>query len=188
MVSAGATTFAYRSFATGSPVVFLNHFRATMDHWDPDFLNAVAQTRRVIVFDNAGVSLSAGQTPDTFAGMADDAARFVRALGIERADFVGWSTGGMAGQALLVRHPDVVRTAVLLATMPPGGTPEHFPPLSACGLPAQARSLGRSGRRVPGGAPARGQRQRAALLANRLRQCEAAASPRIPGLRGERGV
>lgn len=129
-VSAGATTFAYRSFGTGSPVVFLNRFRATMDHWDPDFLNAVAQKHRVIVFDNAGVSLSTGEAPETFAGMADDAARFVRALGIERADFVGWSIGGMVGQALLVRHPDVVRSAVLLATMPPGGTPEQFPPLS----------------------------------------------------------
>lgn len=130
-ISAGATTFAYRSFGTGSPVVFLNRFRATMDHWDPDFLNAVAQKHRVIVFDNAGVGLSTGETPDTFAGMADDAARFVRALGIVRAaDFVGWSIGGMVGQALLVRHPEVVRTAVLLATMPPGGTPEQFSPLS----------------------------------------------------------
>jgi pimeloyl-ACP methyl ester carboxylesterase len=129
-ISAGATTFAYRSFGTGSPIVFLNRFRATMDHWDPDFLNAVAQKHRVTVFDNAGVSLSTGETPDTFAGMADDAARFVRALGIDRADFVGWSIGGMVGQALLVRHPDIVRTAVLLATMPPGGTPERFSPLS----------------------------------------------------------
>lgn len=129
-VSVGATTFAYRSFGTGSPVVFLNRFRATMDHWDPDFLNAVGQKHRVIVFDNAGVSLSTGETPDSFAGMADDTARFVRALGIDRADFVGWSIGGMVGQALLVRHPDLVRTAVLLATMPPGGTPEQFLPLS----------------------------------------------------------
>jgi|SRR6266545_257756 len=129
-VSAGATTFAYRSFGTGAPVVFLNRFRATMDHWDPDFLNAVARKHRVIVFDNAGVSLSTGETPETFVGMADDATRFVRALGVDRADFVGWSIGGMVGQALLVRHPEIVRAAALLATMPPGGTAERFPPLS----------------------------------------------------------
>jgi len=129
-ISAGATTFAYRSFGTGSPVVFLNRFRAAMDHWDPDFLNAVARRHRVIIFDNAGVSASTGETPETFADMADDTAGFMRALGVDHADFVGWSIGGMVGQALLVRHPEIVRTAALLATMPPGGTPEQFPPLS----------------------------------------------------------
>ncbi len=124
------TRFAYRSFGAGSPVVFLHRFRATMDHWDPAFINAIATKHRVILFDNAGVGLATGETPDTFAGMADDAVRFLRALGIERADFVGWSIGGMVAQALLVRHPQPVRRAVLLATIPPGGTVEQFPSLS----------------------------------------------------------
>lgn len=129
-VAVGTTTFAYRSFGTGSAVVFLHRFRATMDHWDPALLNAIAAKHRVVVFDNAGVGLSTGEAPDTFPAMADDVARFVRGLGIERADFVGWSIGGMVAQALLVRHPQLVRRAVLLATMPPGGTVEQFPPLS----------------------------------------------------------
>ena len=129
-VTVGTTTFTYRSFGAGSPVIFLHRFRATMDHWDPALLNAIAAKHRVIVFDNAGVGRSTGEAPDTFTGIADDAARFARALGIERADFVGWSIGGMVAQALLVRHPQLVRRAVLLATMPPGGTVEQFPPLS----------------------------------------------------------
>ena len=124
------TRFAYRSFGTGSPVVFLQRFRATMDHWDPAFINGIAAKHRVIVFDNAGVGLSTGEAPEIFGGMADDTARFLRALRIERADFVGWSIGGMVAQALLVRHPQLVRRAVLLATIPPGGTAEQFPPLS----------------------------------------------------------
>ena len=61
-VTTGETTFAYRSFGAGSPVIFLNRFRATMDHWDPALVNAVAVKHRVIVFDNAGVSLSTGDT------------------------------------------------------------------------------------------------------------------------------
>ena len=130
VVTIGETTFAYRSFGAGVPVIFLNRFRATMDHWDPALLNLVATQHRVIVFDNAGVGRSTGNTPDTFAAMADDAARFTRALGIDRADFVGWSIGGMVAQALLVRHPQLVRRAVLLATIPPGGTVEQFAPMS----------------------------------------------------------
>src|SRR5262249_42710280 len=106
-----------------------NRFRATMDHWDPAFVNGLAKQHRVILFDNAGVSLSTGETPATFAGMAADAARFVRALGIERADFIGWSIGGMGAPALVVHPPDVVGRGVLLATIPPGGTAEQFPPI-----------------------------------------------------------
>ena len=42
-VTVGETKFAYRSFGQGAPVIFLNRFRATMDHWDPAFVNAVAR-------------------------------------------------------------------------------------------------------------------------------------------------
>jgi pimeloyl-ACP methyl ester carboxylesterase len=35
----------------------------------------------------------------------------------------------MVAQALLVRHPQLVRRAALLATIPPGGTVEQFPPM-----------------------------------------------------------
>jgi len=129
-VTVGETKFAYRSFGDGAPIIFLNRFRATMDHWDPAFVNAVAMKRRVILFDNAGVGLSTGEAADTFPKMADDVARFAQGLGIDRADVVGWSIGGMVAQALLVRHPQLVRRAVLLATIPPGGTAEQFPPIS----------------------------------------------------------
>src|ERR1700685_4512460 len=50
--------FAYRSGGSGSPFLFLQRFRGTMDDWDPAFVDAVAASHRVILFDNAGVSSS----------------------------------------------------------------------------------------------------------------------------------
>ena len=57
-VNAGEVLFAYRRFGNpaGTPLVFLQHFRGSMDNWDPALLNCFAKDRLVITFDNAGVA------------------------------------------------------------------------------------------------------------------------------------
>jgi pimeloyl-ACP methyl ester carboxylesterase len=63
--------FAYRRFGNPSatPLVFLQHFRGSMDNWDPALLNGFAKDRTVITFDNAGVGFSSGEVPDNVAAM-----------------------------------------------------------------------------------------------------------------------
>jgi pimeloyl-ACP methyl ester carboxylesterase len=39
-----------------TPLVLLQHFRGNLDYWDPALVDALAQSRRVIAFDNAGVA------------------------------------------------------------------------------------------------------------------------------------
>ena len=119
---------AYRSLGEDQPgavpIVLLHRFRASMDDWDPALIDAVARDRRVILFDNVGVGESDGQTPGNLEQIADDAASFVRALGLTEVDFLGWSMGGMTAQILAAKHPDLVRKLALIATLPPGGSPE----------------------------------------------------------------
>jgi len=58
--------------------------------------------------------------------LADDAAELLSALGIEKAHFVGLSMGGMIGQALALRRPEIIRSLVLADTMsrmPPEAQP-----------------------------------------------------------------
>ena len=57
-VEANGIRFAYRRFgkANGVPLVFNQHLRGTMDHWDPAVTDGLAKTREVIFFNNAGVS------------------------------------------------------------------------------------------------------------------------------------
>src|SRR6201986_460260 len=74
--------FAYRRLgpATGTPLVLLQHFSGNIDAWDPAVVNALANDRPVIAFDNAGVGRSTGQTPDNIAARAREAVAFSNLL------------------------------------------------------------------------------------------------------------
>jgi hypothetical protein len=50
--------FAYRRFGkeTGVPLVFMQHFRGGLDHWDPAITDGLGRDRPVVLFDNAGVA------------------------------------------------------------------------------------------------------------------------------------
>lgn len=82
----------------------------------PDWVEAFARERAVIVFDQQGH----GRTPDTARAMsyeqfADDAAELLRALGVERADVMGYSQGGGVALQLAIRHPAMVNKLVTMA-------------------------------------------------------------------------
>jgi pimeloyl-ACP methyl ester carboxylesterase len=121
-VEATGIRFAYRRFGkTGSvPIVMNIHFRGTMDHWDPVITDGLAERREVIMFDNAGVGASSGEVPPTFPDMARDAIAFIKALGISKADILGYSIGGKIAQEIAVQAPDLVRKLVLVGTGPRG--------------------------------------------------------------------
>lgn len=122
-VSAGGVTFAYRELGPkgGIPVVFFVHLAATLDNWDPRIVDPIAKNRHVITFDNRGVGASTGEVPDSVEAMADDAYTFIRALGFDEIDVFSFSLGGMVAQALVVKHPELVRKLVLAGTGPAGG-------------------------------------------------------------------
>jgi pimeloyl-ACP methyl ester carboxylesterase len=122
-VSAGGVTYAYRELGPkgGIPVVFFVHLAATLDNWDPRIIDPVAKGRHVIAFDNRGVGASTGQVPDSVEAMADDAYTFIKALGYDKIDVFSFSLGGMVAQALVVKHPELVRKLVLTGTGPKGG-------------------------------------------------------------------
>jgi len=122
-ITAGGVTFAYRELGPkgGIPVVFFAHLAATLDNWDPRIIDPIAKNRHVIAFDNRGVGASTGQVPDTVEAMADDAYTFIKTLGFSTIDIFSFSLGGFVAQALVVKHPDLVRKLVLTGTGPKGG-------------------------------------------------------------------
>ncbi|WP_406165912.1 alpha/beta hydrolase [Streptomyces canus] len=122
-VSAGGVTYAYRELGPkgGIPVVFFVHLAATLDNWDPRIIDPIAKGRHVIAFDNRGVGASTGQVPDSVEAMADDAYAFISALGFDKIDVFSFSLGGMVAQALVVKHPELIRKLVLTGTGPKGG-------------------------------------------------------------------
>ena len=128
-VESDGIKFAYRRFGqeSGIPLLFLQHFRGGMDHWDPAVTDGFAQDRPVVLFDNAGVAGTTGDTPNTIEAMAEDAAAFVGALGLSQVDVLGFSIGGYVAQTLALRHRPLVRRLILVATGPRGGDPSEDP-------------------------------------------------------------
>src|ERR1700730_5508274 len=122
-VKANGIRFAYRRFgrAGGVPLVFGQHFRGGMGHWDPLVTDGLAATRDVILFNNAGISSSSGEVPSSAEEMAANAAAFIKALGLAKVDVLGFSLGGFIAQALAVAEPSLVRRLILVGTGPQGG-------------------------------------------------------------------
>jgi pimeloyl-ACP methyl ester carboxylesterase len=119
----GDIPIAYREIgaAPGVPVIFLNHLGAVLDNWDPRVVDGIAAKHRVIVFDNRGIGASGSLTPDTITAMARDAIAFIRALGFQQVDLLGFSLGGMVSQVIAELEPQLVRKMILAGTGPAGG-------------------------------------------------------------------
>src|SRR5229473_4522807 len=128
-IEANGIRFAYRRFGQegGTPLLFMQHFRGGMDHWDPAVTDGFAKNGPVILFDNAGVASSSGETPDTIDAMAEHAANFVAGLGLSQIDLLGFSIGGYIAQTLTIRHPELIRRLILVGTGPRAGEPPQDP-------------------------------------------------------------
>jgi pimeloyl-ACP methyl ester carboxylesterase len=121
-VDTNGIRFAYRRFGktSGVPLIFNQHFRGTMDYWDPAVTDGLAKNREVILFNNAGVSSSSGHVPANFQEMGTNAITFIKALGLSKVDVLGFSIGGMVAQEIAVQAPDLVRRLILVGTGPRG--------------------------------------------------------------------
>ncbi len=63
---------AYRELGTenaGLPLVMLTHLSATLDEWDPLFIDQLAAKNHLVVIDLPGVGASSGQVPLTIEGL-----------------------------------------------------------------------------------------------------------------------
>ena len=127
-VKKGEVSYAYRKFGKQSkfPLVLFHRFRATMDHWDPDFLDKLAQTRTVIIFDNSGVARSSGETPSSVESMAQAASDFIQLLDYPKVDVLGWSLGGFIAQQIALDRPKTINKLIVAASGP-GGVAEASP-------------------------------------------------------------
>ena len=125
--AANGVDYAYRDTGGegGVPLVLLQHFRGNLDNWDPALIDALAATRRVVTFDNAGVGGSTGITPDTIEQMARDALAFIAAMQFGHVDLLGFSIGSFVAQQIALMRPAVVRRLVLASSAPQGAAGMH---------------------------------------------------------------
>ena len=107
----------------GPPLLLLNGIGGNIEMW-----GALAQRlpgRRLVMFDAPGTGGSPPlRRPVRMAGYVQLVTDLLDALGIDRADVLGYSWGGALAQELAFRAPRRVRRLVLCATVPGlGGQP-----------------------------------------------------------------
>ncbi|MFD0440288.1 alpha/beta fold hydrolase [Streptomyces chartreusis] len=128
-IEADGVRYAYRRFGdAGSatpPVLFLPHFAANLDAWDPALIDPIAAKREVILLDNVGIGGSTGTTPRTPTEMAYGVLAFADAMGLKSVDLFGFSLGGFVAQEVTLIRPQLVRKLVLVGTGPQGGRNMH---------------------------------------------------------------
>jgi pimeloyl-ACP methyl ester carboxylesterase len=105
----------YEEHGSGEPLVLLHGGLGAAELWAP-VLPALAAGRRVIAVDLQGHGHTADVDrplrPET---MADDVAALIAHLGLERADVMGYSLGGLTALRTAIQHPERVRRLVLVS-------------------------------------------------------------------------
>ncbi len=101
----------------GTPLVFANSLGTDLRLWDKLIARLPAAGYRYIRFDKRGHGLSAcPDGPYSISDLTEDTSALIDHLGIEQCFFVGLSIGGMIGQMLAARRPELVRALVLSNT------------------------------------------------------------------------
>ena len=107
---------ALQGAAEGVPIVLSHALGMRLEMWD-GLAAALAPRHPVLRYDHRG---QGGSAPVTAAyavdALVDDAARLIREWGRGPVVFIGLSMGGLVGQGLAIRHPQLVQGLVLANT------------------------------------------------------------------------
>lgn len=101
-------------------MVFLHGLGGSREAWGPQ-LRGLSDRFRCIAWDMPGYGASAPVAPLTYRTIADSLVALLDELGVEQADLVGLSFGGMHALHTAIHHPDRVGRLVLANTSPAFG-------------------------------------------------------------------
>jgi len=99
------------------PLVLLHGGLTTIVASFSEVLPALARTRRVIAVEQQGHGHTADiDRPLSYEQMAEDTIALLRHLGLEGADFFGYSDGGVIALRIAIRYPQFVRRVAVFGT------------------------------------------------------------------------
>ncbi|WP_212003815.1 alpha/beta fold hydrolase [Chitinophaga sp. HK235] len=106
----------YEIHGQGSPLVLIHGGGSTLRTNYGSVLNDFASHHQVIAVDLQGHGHTEGRPGNiTFEQDADDVAALLKTLHIPQADIIGFSNGGSTTMQIAIRHPEVVRSVVIIS-------------------------------------------------------------------------
>ena len=122
-VKANDITMYYDEAGRGpEPVVFVHGYTGSRAIWIDILPRLPLDRLRAFAFDLRGGGRSDRPTSGhNIAQYADDVADAMKNLGIDTFHYVGHSMGGLIGMYLALRHPNRLRTLILVAPVPSEG-------------------------------------------------------------------
>ncbi|MEM0232915.1 MAG: alpha/beta hydrolase [Candidatus Nezhaarchaeales archaeon] len=116
-VRVGDVNIYYEIKGEGNPLVMIMGLAGNLDWWDPKMISEFSKHFKLILFDNRGAGRSdMGQKPFSIKLFANDTVGLMDALGISKANVLGFSMGGMIAQELVLNYPERVEKLVLCST------------------------------------------------------------------------
>jgi len=110
----------------GRVVLLANSLGTDLRVWDP-LLPYLPDGLRIVRFDKRGHGLSdCPPGPYAIEDLVGDAEAICEGLGLRDVTFVGLSIGGLIGQGLAAKRPDLLRALVLMDTAAKIGTPQMW--------------------------------------------------------------
>ncbi len=107
----------YEIHGEGYPVVLIHGFGLHKEFWVGQILT-LAKYFKVISLDNRGSGKSHHpKEPYKLETLADDVKCLLDLLGIQKAHIIGWATGAMIAQYLVLQYPMRVNKLVLIAAL-----------------------------------------------------------------------
>jgi pimeloyl-ACP methyl ester carboxylesterase len=129
----------YEIRGSGRPLVLLHGGLHTIELSFGPLLGPLATTRQVIAVELQGHGRTPhSDRPMTIEALASDVIALLDQLGIDQADLLGYSLGGLVGYEIAVRHPGRLGRLVVAsadARRPPG---RESQPIGEDRLPTQA--------------------------------------------------
>ncbi len=113
-VIVGDIEIAYKTFGRGEPILLISGSGNVMDVWPSHFLNELAKSHTLTIFDNRGVgNTTEGTKPFSVKQFANDTLGLMKVLGIQKADVLGFSMGSFVAQQLVIAYPEKVNRLIL---------------------------------------------------------------------------
>lgn len=129
----------YEIHGTGRPLVLLHGGLHTIDLTFGPLIPTLAQSHQVIGIELQGHGHTADiDRPMRLEDLADDVATLLSQLGIEQADFFGFSLGGIVALVLVLRRPDLVGKLVIASVDHQPDTTIRSPQEEAKRMPTEA--------------------------------------------------